>query len=185
MGNPKRSAELWKQFSEPLRAFILKRVSDEMLADDLLQEVFVKIHTAIDTLEDDSRLESWIYQIARNTIIDHHRTQKTPQEMKRPPMYEEQLLPDAEDQLASGIQAFVAELPAHYRRAIELTEFDGLTQREMGEKLGLSVSGAKSRVQRARKLLKEMLLECCHFTFDNRGGIVDYQAKCHQCACEK
>lgn len=186
--NAERSEQvqaLWEEFQEQLKAFILQRVSDPIAAEDLLQEVFVKIHQSIGSLEDETKLESWVYQITRNTIIDYYRTTKSHAEFETPPAYEEEYIAtDAAAQIASGLREFVEELPEHYRRAIELTEFEGLTQREMGEKLGLSASGAKSRVQRARELLKEMLLECCHFTFDNRGGIVDYQGNCQQCACE-
>ena len=181
-----RVQALWEEFQERLQAFILQRVSDPVAAEDLLQEVFVKIHKSIGSLEDETKLESWVYQITRNTIIDYYRTTKSHEEFETPPAYEEEYIDaDATAQLAPGLRDFVDELPDHYRRAIELTEFEGLTQREMGEKLGLSASGAKSRVQRARELLKEMLLECCHFTFDNRGGIVDYQGNCQQCACEE
>ncbi len=176
---------LWEEFSSQLRAFILQRVSDEMAAEDLLQEVFVKIHRSIDSLDDASRMESWVYQITRNAIIDHYRTRKSHREMETPPAYEDRFVHDAEAQLATGLKEFVRELPEHYRRAIELTEFEGLTQREMGEELGLSVSGAKSRVQRARERLKQMLLDCCHFRFDNRGGIVDYQPRCRCCTDQR
>ena len=71
----------------------------------------------------------------------------------------------------------VESLPDDYRQALLLTEYEGLTQRELAERLGLSVSGAKSRVQRAREKLKEMLLDCCHFEFDRLGRVIDYQPK--------
>ena len=64
-------------------------------------------------------------------------------------------------------------LPDAYREAIVLTEFEGLTQKELADRLGISLSGAKSRVQRARGQLKQMLLGCCQFEFDRRGGIID------------
>jgi len=76
----------------------------------------------------------------------------------------------------------VDSLPADYRQALLLTEYQGLTQRELAQKLGLSVSGAKSRVQRAREKLKAMLLDCCHFEFDRRGKVIDYQPNCACCA---
>ncbi len=67
------------------------------------------------------------------------------------------------------------------RQALILTEYQGLTQRELAERLGLSFSGAKSRVQRAREKLKQQLLECCHFELDRRNHILDYQPRCHRC----
>src|SRR2546427_4921488 len=79
------------------------------------------------------------------------------------------------------IRAMVRNLPELDRQALVLTEYQGLTQKEMAERLGLSFSGAKSRVQRAREKLKQQLLECCHFELDRRGHIIDYQARCHSC----
>ena len=75
----------------------------------------------------------------------------------------------------------VESLPADYREALILTEYEGLTQRALAERLGLSFSGAKSRVQRAREKLKAMLLDCCHFEFDRFGKIIDYQPNCACC----
>ena len=67
---------IWKAFSERLRKFIRVRVADEADAEDLLQEVFIRIHTRIDTLKDDTRLTAWVYQIARNLIIDYYRSRR-------------------------------------------------------------------------------------------------------------
>jgi len=75
----------------------------------------------------------------------------------------------------------VKSLPEQDRQALVLTEYQGLTQKEYGERLGLSFSGAKSRVQRAREKLKQMLLECCHFELDRRNHIIDYQPHCRCC----
>jgi len=185
MKRTERVEQVWEEFQTQLQAFILQRVSDPVATEDLLQEVFVKIHQSIESLEDNTKLESWVYQIARNTIIDHYRTTKSYDKIESAPLVEEEYINmDAATQLAPALHGLVEQLPKHYRRAIELTEFEGLTQKEMGQHLGLSISGAKSRVQRAREQLKEMLLECCHFTFDNRGGIVDYQPKCRKCTSD-
>ncbi len=75
----------------------------------------------------------------------------------------------------------IEELPEPYRQAPLMTEYQGLTQKQLAESQGLSLSGAKSRVQRAREKLRDMLLQCCHFEFDRRGGIVDYYERC--CCC--
>lgn len=85
------------------------------------------------------------------------------------------------NEIASCIKAMINHLPEKCRQAIISTEFAGLTQKELGEKLGLSLSGAKSRVQRAREKLKAMLLECCHFEFDRLGNILDYRHKENTC----
>lgn len=68
----------------------------------------------------------------------------------------------------------VATLPSSSRTALVLTDLEGMTQREAAERSGLSLSGMKSRVQRARRQLKETFLECCRIELDRRGGIVDF-----------
>src|SRR5690348_12253002 len=70
--------QVWEAFHAPLHQFIRRRVADEALAEDLLQDVFLKIHQHADSLREIKRLESWIYQIARNLIIDHYRSHRQP-----------------------------------------------------------------------------------------------------------
>src|SRR5450755_4926357 len=92
-------------------------------------------------------------------------------------------LPDDDmvSELLPCVRAMVLALPDQDRQALVLTEYQGLTQKELGERLGLSFSGAKSRVQRAREKLKQELLSCCHFELDRRGHILDYQPRCDCC----
>jgi RNA polymerase sigma-70 factor (ECF subfamily) len=147
------------------------------------------MYTRIDTLLDEEKLQSWIYQIARNAIADYYREHRATSELSELSEAEAPLLqeePAAEDdivkELIPSIKAMVDSLPPDYREALLLTEYAGLTQRELAQRLGLSLSGAKSRVQRAREKLKTMLLDCCHFEFDRRGKVIDYQPKCSCCA---
>jgi RNA polymerase sigma-70 factor (ECF subfamily) len=177
--------EIWETFHTPLRQFIRRRVANEAAAEDLLQDVFLKIHQHGETLREARRLESWIYQIARNSIIDHYRSLRQP--LERLSASEALDLPDElpDDDIVSEllpcVQAMVLALPDQDRQALILTEYQGLTQKELGERLGLSFSGAKSRVQRAREKLKQQLLACCHFELDRRGHILDYQPRCSCC----
>ncbi len=172
--------KIWDEFSGQLRQFILSRVSNESLADDILQDVFVKIYSRIDTLKDTTKIKSWLYQITRNTIIDHYRGQKEmmelPETLAEIGEYEDMTDDSPHRRLVSGIKGLVQELPEKYRQAIVLTEFQGMSQKELAEHLGISVSGAKSRVQRGRQKLKQMLLDCCHFECDRYGTIL----ACHQ-----
>src|SRR5258708_40237571 len=176
---------LWEAFHTPLHGFIRKRVPDETVAEDLLQEVFLKIHLHIEALQDVKKLESWIYQITRNAIIDFYRSTRWTTSLDMPEVLD---LPaelhddDIISELFPCVQAMVRNLPEQDRQALVLTEFQGLTQKEYGERLGLSFSGAKSRVQRAREKLKQQLLECCHFELDRRGGVIDYQPQCQCCS---
>src|SRR5579859_4794690 len=171
--------QVWEAFHTPLQQFIRRRVADRVAAEDLLQDIFLKIHQHVDTLKDEKRLESWIYQITRNAIIDYYRSIK-------PTMTLTEILDlpaelptdDVVIELLPCVRAVVQHLPPKDRQALILTEYQGLTQKELGEHLGISFSGAKSRVQRARERLKQQLMECCHFELDRRGHILDYHPRC-------
>ncbi len=177
-----RTEDVWDTFNSRLRLFIRKRVSDEQSADDILQEVFLKIHSHIDTLKDEQKMQGWVYQIARNTIIDHYRSQAVLIDPSDLPVSEVELPgDDVVSELLPALRLMINNLPSEYREALILTGYEGLTQRELATKLHISVSGAKSRVQRAREKLKQMLLQCCHFEFDRFGKVIDYQPLCGCC----
>lgn len=169
---------VWQEYSQALKYLIRRHVSDETLVEDILQDVLVKVQSRVHSLRDSDRLKSWIYQICRNTIIDYYRRQKNVSESPDNLIVETQA---EEEQFRQGLdscmQEMIEKLPAKYRQAVILTAYEGLTQKEMSNRLGLSHSGAKSRVQRARERLKNELLDCCHLEFDTFGKIIDYTPK--------
>jgi RNA polymerase sigma-70 factor (ECF subfamily) len=177
--------QVWETFHAPLQQFIRRRVSDDATAEDLLQDVFLDIHQHIDTLRDVKKLESWIYQLTRHAIIDYYRSKRTTTTLEEPEALQlPEELPDEDvvTELLPSVRAMVLSLKAQDRQALILTEYQGPTQKELAERLGISLSGAKSRVQRAREKLKQQLLACCHFELDRRGHIIDYQPRCACCS---
>jgi len=178
---------LWDRYNRRLGAFIRSRVGNDADAEDILQEVFYRIHRHLCCQTEWSKPESWIYQIARNLIIDHYRRRREMVEI--PESYpvefdldeQARLEGDPEATLALSLKEMVDELPEPYRQALLLTEYQGLSQKQLAESQGISLSGAKSRVQRARDKLRDMLLDCCHFELDRRGRILDYYEHC--CCC--
>jgi RNA polymerase sigma-70 factor, ECF subfamily len=177
---------IWHEFADRLRKFIRSRVSDPDTAEDILQDVFVKIQTRLDQLNDPATLQSWIYLIARNAIIDHYRTRKPTVEVPESLAVEPDTGNGEAEELKAAFRRMIFSLPEPYRDALVLTEFDGLTQQQLADRLGISLSGAKSRVQRGREQLKRMLHECCTFEFDRRGKVIDCtprkKANCSECA---
>ena len=179
------TTEIWEDFSQELRRFISRRISNPEDADDILQDVFVKIHTHIGSVEDNERLASWLYNIARNTIIDYYRR-------RRPTLELDESYPAVEDtsssgddlapELASSLRGMINSLPETYRKAIDLSEIQGVKQQAVADKLGISLSGAKSRVQRGRNLLRQEMLDCCHFEFDRRNHPIDYTPRPEYCS---
>lgn len=176
--------QIWTQLNGALRQFLRRRVRDESAVDDLLQEVFLRIHRHIESVADSERLYAWVYRIARNVLSDHYRSAaRTPAGIAA-----EDELPSAESP-ASGLpvdkwmEEALGQLPVDYREAVRLAEIEGLPQREVAERLGLSLSGAKSRIQRGRRLLRESLDRCCHFEFDRHGSLQGCDPKPDRTIC--
>jgi RNA polymerase sigma-70 factor (ECF subfamily) len=172
---------VWDRYCCRLLAFIRGRIADESEAEDILQEVFLRVHRAL-CCQDWNKPDGWIYQIARNLIIDHHRGRKEAVEVTDSMLARED--PTEEDpvsRLSLSLRETVDELPEPYRQALVLTEYEGLSQKELAVRMGISHSGAKSRVQRAKEKLRDMLLACCHFELDRRGRIIDYHKRCETC----
>ena len=177
---PLETGQVWNEFSECLRGFILKRVSDEHQADEILQDAFVKIHKNLNQLQDKKNLRPWLYQIVRNTIADYFRNREFSEELRQDEaeMAEDAKLgKEASEEIGPCLKALMKRLPDRDRKAIEKVDFEGVSQKELSEKLEISVSGAKSRVQRARGRLKGLLQECCSFELDQHGNVMDYQPK--------
>ena len=175
--------DLWRQFSSRLRAFIMTRVDNPADVDDILQEVFVKIARRTSTLRDPDRLTTWVFRIANNAIIDHYRAAPRRRELPVDDLPtisvsspQEDAIDDparVREQLGSCIQPLLDHLPERYREALELVELEGMAQTEAAKKLGLSVSGMKSRVQRGRAKVFEQLNDWCAVSIDARGGPVE------------
>ena len=164
----------WTSHRAALQRFVSARVPDPAEAEDIVQETLTRAYARRDTLADENKFRPWLYSIARNALADHYRTRKLTVQLPEslPSETGEEEPPRS---LARCLPPFVERLPAPYRRAVELSELSGLTQRETATRMGLSVPGAKSRVQRARKMLAGMLRECCDLEFDARGALSGYQ----------
>ena len=192
--------ELWQGMHDGLRAFIARRVSDQSHAEDVLQDVFVRVHRQMDSVNDPRRIVSWIYQITRNAIIDYYRKPGRRHEIPAglstdievfggdlsvPERFGPEESGDSGLELAACLRPMVERLSRDYRDAITLVELEGLTQQDAAKRMGISLSGMKSRVQRGRKQLKQLLDDCCLIELDRRGGVIDYQTRkgdCDPCA---
>ena len=168
----KSMANFWQEYKNLLRGYIAKRVRDADAVDDLLQEVYLKAHMSLHTLKAKGSIVSWLFRITANAMADHYRSRKPadtlPDELVAP-----ESEPDPVAELAVCLRPLIVGLPERYRSALVLSELEGLPQREVATRLGISLSGAKSRVQRGREKLRESLLECCDVEL-RRGRIADY-----------
>jgi RNA polymerase sigma-70 factor (ECF subfamily) len=177
---------IWMHLSSDLRRFIRRRVSDDHAADDLLQETFVRVHRNIGTLREADRLAAWVYQIARHVIHDSHRKATIPAVA----IADFEPADDNDDSIkqrrchgCDWLDEMIRSLPDGYREAVQLAEREGLSQQEVADRLGLSLSGAKSRIQRGRVMLKDALDRCCHLEFDVRGNMMDCEPRPNRTVC--
>ncbi len=107
--------KVWEEFNLGLKQFILKRVPDESSAEDILQDVFLKIHTHMDTLRESDKLQGWIYQIARNAITDYNRAHKFTPDLSEVAYVPEDPFDDVVSDLLPYIKELVDSLPHDYR----------------------------------------------------------------------
>ncbi|NTW05832.1 MAG: RNA polymerase sigma factor SigZ [Peptococcaceae bacterium] len=175
--------KIWEEFSMPLKAFVSKRVSNPQDVEDILQDIFIKISCNADSLLDDTKIHPWIYQITRNTITDHYRKNRNIEFSELPDDLANENDEDLSmnKELSPCLNTIIDSLPEKYKEVVILAEFNSMTQKEISEKTGLSLSGVKSRVQRSRKILKTRLLDCCNLEFDRIGNVIDYKKKSSDC----
>lgn len=173
----------WTELTSRLRPFIQRRVSEND-AEDILQDVLLRMHNGLPKLREREQLAPWMFRIARNAIADHLRKRARnparPAPRDEPPL-EQPALPLDEtaitESLAGALDSLIERLPEKYQSAIRLTELEGRSQQEMADVLGLSLSGAKSRVQRGREKLRDLIESCCRIALDSRGKLINCEPR--------
>lgn len=178
----KEVTTIWADFHKELKSFILNKTRNPADTDDILQEVFVKIIRNIDKVNQADNLRHYLYRIVRNAINDYFRNRK--QVVDNAEM-EEKLTEEETESLNTTIaecciKPFINKLPDNYRDALLITEFQDMSQKDLAQKLNISYSGAKSRVQRGKEKLKELLIQCCDYKSDAYGNIVEEK----NCGCD-
>lgn len=171
-------APVYLAYEAKLRGFVLKRVKDKDEANDILQQLYVKLYKNCEQLQDVRNMNAWLYQIARNAVYDYYREQGRSMPLEDEGKLEEHFNQEPTQQDSENlVLPLINMLPAEYAEPLRLSEIEGISQKEIAERLGMSYSGAKSRVQRGREKLKELFLECCHLELDRKGALVSATAK--------
>lgn len=166
--------DIWKEHKDSLLAFIKSKVKVGSDADDILQEVAIKLHLAFLENRSIKNPRSWLYQVTRHTIADYYRKQ-----------YQEDLLTEyvplegQESTCICDLTAFVVKnyLPRKYAEAVYLSDLERRPQKEVASILGISLTAAKSRIQRGRTKFKTLVEECLDLSYSPNGQIIDYQLK--------
>jgi RNA polymerase sigma-70 factor (ECF subfamily) len=173
----------WDALRAELHRFVSRRLAGPD-AEDVVQEALVRIHRGLPAVREQGAIVGWLYQVTRNTLADHLRASRPSDELTDdhdagPPI-------DVDDaafgRLAACVAPFVAMLADHHRQALELVELRGLSQVEAAATLGIPLSTMKSRVQRGRRELRELLEQCCTIAVDARGHVVEVTPR-DRCSC--
>jgi RNA polymerase sigma-70 factor (ECF subfamily) len=186
----------WRELHDQLLGYIARRVRTREDAEDILQEVMLRIHRHSGDLEQADRIAGWIYRITANAIVDYYRKPARrelpagwpadtpePRDGAAHSLSGESSAAQLRSELARCLIPLIERLPPSYRQALVLTELEGVTQVEAAARAGISVSGMKARVQRGRRQLKDLLLDCCHVELDRHGAVASYRSR--HGSCEK
>lgn len=182
--------QLWQDYQPQLRHFLQTRVHNAADVDDLLQDIWIKSYQHLETVQQPSKVQAWLFQIARNSLIDYYRKSR-PDRAEVDITHLPQLDNKVEDyeqirqELAGCIRPLIAQLPDKYREAIDLVDLQGKSQKVLAAEWGLSHSAVKSRVQRGRRLLGSLFQTCCQYQLDARGNLIAMEATAKYCqSCE-
>ena len=164
----------WQDHSAELRRFLVQRANHASDGEDLLQELFLK------ALQQDGNFcridnpRAWLFHVARNLLIDRLRLTKDqvplPDDLAAEPDLD--VLPV--DKLSQCIPRVLSELAPADREAILLCDLQGMTQQAYAQRLGISLSAAKSRVQRARVRMQAQMVCACQVSFNESGEVCSF-----------
>lgn len=185
--------EIWNKFNDELRKYVMRRVKDEQVADDIVQNIFEKVLNNLQKINTVENLQEYLYKMARNAVVDSFRsrklvfeeidTYKADNSINHTNENSEHSDSESLNSIISKccIKPFINKLPIKYRDALIASEINNISQKELAEQLNISYSGAKSRVQRGREKLKSLLQECCNFEHDAYGNLI--QKNSENCSC--
>ena len=165
-----KTKTVWEAYAKDIKHFILSKVKDIAVADDLLQETFIKVHTKLETLKDDDSLKPWLFSIARYTVMDYFRTLDKKADIPESSIISEE--PKSDHTKADCLRGIIKSLPKKYRDPLILADIQGLKQAEISERLQLPLPTVKSQIQRGRKLITQGFVDCCDFKVNDKGYLV-------------
>ena len=162
--------QVWKKYSEDLKRFIISKVKNTSIADDILQDTFIKIHTKLHTLKDITKLKPWIFTIARNSILDYWKSTNKTFEIAN---FESEIeIAENVHTEKDCLRGILQNLPKKYRDPLFLSDIKGMKQADVAKQLKQTLPTTKSQIQRARKLIAQGFMDCCGFIMNEEGNLV-------------
>ncbi|MFA0960999.1 sigma-70 family RNA polymerase sigma factor [Roseivirga sp. BDSF3-8] len=174
------AGHVFGQYARQLHGYLRKKLGNDQDSEELLSDVMMKLYKNCERLEEVDNVRAWLYRITYNAAMDYYRDRQKKQESERAAgNIEVPVEQDIYQSMSQLVPAMVNLLPEEYRSAVMWCDLEGLSQQEVADKLNISLSGAKSRIQRGRKKLKELFSECIWIESDRRGRPVSYSIKPH------
>lgn len=168
-------SSLWLEYKNGLKFYILKKVKDDNIANDISHEVLLKIYKSCCSGRDIKNVRSWMFQIAHNATIDY--LKKESKFINEVPEVFEKEEYNIYKETEELIEPLINLLPEKYAIPLRLSDIEELKQAEVSKKIELSLAATKSRIQRARKLLKEKIIECSSLELDEKGMLISLEVK--------
>ncbi|GIU52636.1 RNA polymerase sigma factor SigZ [Shewanella sairae] len=172
--------DIWSAYRRQLEAFLHSKVSNAADVEDLLQDILIKTHGNLDSLQKEGSIQSWLFQIANRTIIDFYRKKARLKDQPAELWYQENPL-DIKAELAPCIEPFLAALPDDTASLLRAIDLEGRSQKEYAQELGINYTTLKSKVQKARVTLRGLFEGCCHYRLDSQGNLIDFEQKAASC----
>ncbi|APY01460.1 sigma-70 family RNA polymerase sigma factor [Lacinutrix venerupis] len=162
--------EVWQIYSSDLKRFIFSKVKNDAVADDILQDVFIKVHTKLSTLQDVSKLKSWLFSIARYSVLDYFKTSNKTFEIANFEI--ETQIKETTHTEKECLYGILKSLPKKYSEPLFLSDIKGVKQLDIAKQLNLTLPAVKSQIQRARKMVAQGFKDCCGFVENDNGVLV-------------
>ena len=159
-GDERAFQELVDRYKDLVFALIARTVQDRSHAEDLAQEVFLRIHRGLPYFRGEARLSTWIYRIVANAVVlDHGRTPKTTSiDDERSALAASQSDRQFRDlEVRDRLEKAIARLPANYRLLIAAHYLRGVQYEELAEALQLPLGTVKTQLYRAKQQLRRLL----------------------------
>ena len=173
--------QIWSEYRASLKSFLHSKVSSPEEVDDLLQEIMIKIYENLSTVKSESSLKSWLFQVANHTIIDFYRKGAKLSKLQHEEFWYSEKNYEVKESLSQCVIPFINALSIESAELLKAIDLKGQSQVSYAQEHGISYSTLKSRVQKARRELRVLFEDCCHFTFDSRGNIADFEEKSRGC----
>lgn len=179
--------EVFIKYADSMRSFVASKISNVEDAEDIFQDILIKIHKNLDEVKSVESIKPWVFSVARNSIIDFYRKKSR----NKNEIFDENLFLFEEtkenlSELSHCLEPFISALPAESKDILTGIVLDGLSQKEFAELSKINYSTLKSKAQRARLQLLEVFQDCCTFQFDKNGNAIDFIPKKKTCStCKK